>query len=141
MPVEAGLTPGVMLAVRVVGLPAATGLGLADPVPKGAPVSSGVREKSSTARPSSAPLASVSVQRIQMVAPGGMLTVMEAPRAVLSAAALPFLAPTVAVSGVTKLRAGTPAQVPLTRSVAVVLYSKLSWSVRAAVPRRHSSPV
>src|SRR5689334_17912490 len=62
----------------------------------------GVSEKSSTARPSSAPLASVSFQRIQKVAPLAMLkdeTVDES--AVRSAAALPFLAPTVAVSGVT----------------------------------------
>src|SRR4051794_26241040 len=102
----------------------------------------GVREKSSTARPSSAPVASVSFQRIQNVAPLGMLrdeTVEES--AVRSAAALPFLAPAVAVSGVTKFSAATFVQVPVTRSVALVLYSKLTWSVRAAVPRRHSSPL
>src|SRR3954466_3854374 len=102
----------------------------------------GVREKSSTARPSSAPVASVSFQRIQKVAPVAMLkdeTVDE--RAVRSAAALPFLAPAVTVSGVTKLSAATFVQVPVTRSVALRLYSKFIWSVRPAVPRRHSSPL
>src|SRR5436305_1453048 len=102
----------------------------------------GVREKSSTARPSSAPVASVSFQRIQKVAPLGMLKeeIVEE-SAVRSAAALPFLAPVVAVSGVTKFKAATPVQVPVTRSVAFVLYSKFIRSVRAAVPRRHSSPL
>ena len=102
----------------------------------------GVSEKSSTARPSSAPVASVSVQRIQNVAPFAMLkpvTVDES--AVRSAAALPFFAPVVTVSGVTKFSAATPVYVPVTRSVALRLYSKLIWSVRAAVPRRHSSPL
>src|SRR4051794_24922484 len=80
----------------------------------------GVSEKSSTARPSSAPVASWSFQRIQKVAPLAMLsaeTVEES--AVRSAAALPFLAPAVTVSGVTKLRAATFVQVPVTRSVAL----------------------
>src|SRR2546423_12360347 len=63
----------------------------------------GVIEKSSTASPSSAPVASVSFQRIQNVAPLGILNpLMVELRAVRSAAALPFLAPVVAVSGVTK---------------------------------------
>src|SRR6058998_2781729 len=66
----------------------------------------GVREKSSTASPSSAPAALVSVQWIQKVAPFGMLRdEMVDEMAVRSAAALPFFAPTVPVSGVTKLRA------------------------------------
>ena len=84
----------------------------------------------------------MSFQRIQKVAPLAMLEreIVEE-SAVRSAAALPFLAPAVAVSGVTKLRAATPVQVPVTRSVALVLYSKLIWSVRPAVPRRHSSPL
>ena len=103
----------------------------------------GVSEKSSTARPSSAPVASMSVQRIQKVAPLAMLkrrrSVDES--AVRSPAALPFFAPAVAVSGVTKFSAATSVQVPVTRSVALVLYSKFIWSVRAAVPRRHSSPL
>src|SRR5438045_3732628 len=74
----------------------------------------GVREKSCTARPSSAPVASVSFQRIQKVAPLAIeseLKVVES--AVRSAAALPFLAPVVAVSGVTKLSAATPVHVPV----------------------------
>src|SRR6516164_713632 len=108
MPVDAGLTPGMMLAVKVVELPAATGLGLADPVPEGAPVPSGVSEKSSTARPSSAPVASKSVQRIQNVAPSAMLSVMLELRAVRLPAALPSLAPTVVVKGETMLRAAAP---------------------------------
>src|SRR6185436_19512719 len=93
----------------------------------------GVREKSSTARPSSAPVASASFQRIQNVAPLAMLSeeIVEE-SAVRSAAALPFFAPVVAVSGVTKLRAATLVQVPVTRSVAFVLYSKFIWSVRPA---------
>src|SRR3954468_474057 len=102
----------------------------------------GVSEKSSTARPSSAPVASVSFQRIQNVAPLAMLSdVIVEESAVRSAAALPFLAPAVTVSGVTKLRAATFVQVPVTRSTALRLYSKFIWSVRAAVPRRHSSPL
>ena len=102
----------------------------------------GVSEKSSTDRPSSAPVASISVQRIQNVAPLAMLKpgIIEE-SAVRSAAALPFLAPTVTVSGVTKLSGAWLVQVPVVRSVALVLYSKLIWSVRPAVPRRHSSPV
>ena len=56
----------------------------------------GVSEKSSTARPSSAPVASVSVQRIQNVAPLAMLSAgIVEESAVRSAAALPFLAPVV----------------------------------------------
>src|SRR5436305_1225782 len=102
----------------------------------------GVREKSSTARPSSAPVASVSFQRIQKVAPLAMLSdVIVEESAVRSAAALPFLAPVVAVSGVTKLRAATPVQGPVTRSVACRLYSKSIWSVRPPDPRRHASPL
>src|SRR4051794_25771929 len=80
----------------------------------------GVMEKSSTAKPSSAPVASVSFQRIQKVAPLAMLSdVIVEESAVRSAAALPFLAPVVTVSGVTKLRAATFVQVPVTRSVAL----------------------
>src|SRR3954465_5768460 len=102
----------------------------------------GVSERSSTARPSSAPVASVSFQRIQKVAPLGIdRAEIVDESAVRSAAALPFLAPVVAVSGVTKFRAATLVQVPVTRSVALVLYSKFIWSVRPAVPRRHSSPL
>src|SRR3954449_9360343 len=102
----------------------------------------GVREKPSTARPSSGPVAWVSFQRIQNVAPLARLRdVIVEESAVRSAAAFPFLAPAVTVSGVTKLRAATFVQVPVTRSVALRLYSKFIWSVRAAVPRRHSSPL
>src|SRR3954469_16829486 len=89
------------------------------------PTPFGVSEKSSTDRPSSAPVASVSVQRMKNVAPFGIDTVIVVERAVRSAAALPFFAPAVTVSGVTKLSAGTPVYVPVERSVAFVLYSKL----------------
>src|SRR4051794_31569802 len=141
MPVE--VEPGVTRTESVVALPAVTGFGLAEPTPERemAPPC-GVSEKSSTARPSSAPVASWSFQRIQKVAPLGMLSeliVLE--RAVRSAAALPFLAPAVTVSGVTKLSAATLIQVPVTRSVELRLYSKFIWSVRPAVPRRHCSPL
>src|SRR4029450_8022811 len=116
--VDAGLTPGVMLAVNVVELPAATGLGLAEPVPEGSPVPNGVREKSSTARPSSALVTSTSVQRIHTVAPAARLRVIVELRAVLSAAALPFLAPADARSGVKKLSAATSLHDPVVRLVA-----------------------
>src|SRR3954454_14583480 len=54
----------------------------------------GVSEQSSTARPSSAPVASVSLQRIQTVAPLAMDNEeIVDDIAVLSAAALPFFAP------------------------------------------------
>ena len=86
----------------------------------------GVTEISSIASPSSAPEASVSVQRIKKLAPFGMLKpVMVELRAVRSPAALPFFAPIVAVSGVMKLSAATPVYVPVERSVASVLISKL----------------
>ena len=102
----------------------------------------GVIEKSSTARPSSAPEALLSIQWIKKDAPLGIFRpeIVEE-IAVRSAAPLPFFAPVVTVSGVTKLSAATPVYVPVERSVALVLISKLIWSVRAAVPSRHSSPV
>src|ERR1044071_4999516 len=57
----------------------------------------GVREKSSTARPSSAPAASRSVQRIQNVAPFAMVSpVIVLVMAVRLAALLPSRAPAVA---------------------------------------------
>ena len=84
----------------------------------------------------------MSVQRIQKVAPLAMLSAgIVDESAVRSAAALPFFAPAVAVSGVTKLSAATFVQVPVTRSVAFRLYSKFIWSVRPAGPSRHSSPL
>ena len=46
--------------------------------------------------------------------------------AACEAAALPFLAPTVAVSGVTTFSPGTFVHVPLVGSVAFVLSAKLS---------------
>ncbi len=102
----------------------------------------GVIEKSSTPRPSSAPEAFVSVQRIQNVAPFAIESAgTDELIAVRFAAAFPSLAPTVAVTGVTKFSAATPVQAPVTRSVALRLYSKLIWSVRAAVPSLHCSPV
>ena len=69
----------------------------------------------------------MSVQRIQTVAPFGIESPeMLALNAVCEAAALPFLAPTVAVSGVTTFSPGTFVHVPLVGSVAFVLYAKLS---------------
>ncbi len=67
----------------------------------------GVSEKSSTARPSSAPgTRSLSAQRIQKVPPFGILKpVMVKLRAVRFEAALPFRAPTVPViTGLEKSR-------------------------------------
>src|SRR6476619_7470517 len=60
----------------------------------------GVIEKSSMARPSSAPDAARSDQRIQNVLPGAIESpvIVIGPMTVRSAAALPFLAPVVAVS-------------------------------------------
>lgn len=86
----------------------------------------GVSEKSSTANPSSAPETLESVQRIQKVAPLAIesaLIVLE--RAVRLAATLPSSAPTVVVKGLIKLSAATPVQVPVAKSVALVLYPKL----------------
>ena len=83
----------------------------------------GVKLKSSTASPSSAPEESVSVQRIQKVAPFAMLSpVIVLLIAVRSAAAFPFFAPVVTVSGVTKFSADTLVQVPVVKLVASVLY-------------------
>src|SRR5260370_799117 len=142
-PVLAGLAPGATVTLSKVVLPTVTGFGVAEPVPLGLDEPAvGVREKSSTASPSSAPLASKSVQWIQKVAPLAMFKelIVEL-MAVRSAAALPFLAPTVTVSGVVKLSAATATQVPTVTLVAFRLYSKLRRSVRPAVPKRHSSPV
>src|SRR4051794_7020198 len=106
------------------------------------PTGLGVIEKSSTARPSSAPLASISVHRIQTQSPLGMFRpVIVELSAVRRAAAFPFLAPITDVSGVTKFSAVTLVHVPVVRSVASKLYWKLIWSVRVAVPFRHSSPL
>ena len=95
-PVLGGSEPGVTLTVSSVS-PAATLDGFALPTAVG-PVETtepcGVSEKSSMARPSSAPLASKSIQRIQNVAPGGMLSpVIVALKTVRFAAALPSFAP------------------------------------------------
>src|SRR5436305_12328438 len=81
----------------------------------------GVSEKSSTARPSSAPVASVSVQRMKKEAPFGIVRpVIVVERAVRSAAALPFFAPAVTVPGVTKFSVATPVYAPGEGAVAVV---------------------
>ena len=99
-------------------------------------------EKSSIARPSSAPVPSASFQRRQNVAPLAMFRpLMVAASVVRLPTALPSLAPTVAVLGVTKSSALTSTQVPVVSEVASRLYWKSSWSARAAVPRRHCSPV
>ncbi len=84
----------------------------------------------------------MSVQRIQNVAPFAMPSdgIVD-DSAVRLPAALPSFAPAVAVFGVTKFSAVTAVHVPVVRFVASVLYSKLSWSVRVIVPRRHCSPV
>ena len=102
----------------------------------------GVMLKSSTARPSSAPEASPSSQRMQKLAPLAIDRLpMVSLRAVRLAAALPSLAPVVAVFGVLKFSVATLVQAPVVNEVALRLYSKPRLSARAAVPRRHSSPV
>src|SRR6185436_10528820 len=100
-----------------------------------------VSEKSSMPRPSSAPVASTSVQRIQKLAPFAILNpgIVEL-RAMRFAGALPSSAPTVGpVIGGLKSSALTSIQVPVVRLVALVLYWK---SIRSAIerpvaPRRH----
>src|ERR1043166_2387033 len=94
---DAGVAEGVGVA-EAVGVPDGVGVGVAPPEPFG------VTEKSSTARPSSAPPASKSIQRIKNVAPFGMFNdEIVAEMAVRSGAELPSLAPAVpAVSGVVK---------------------------------------
>ena len=101
-----------------------------------------VTETSSMARPSSAPLASASFQRRQNVLPLAMDRLpIVADSAVRLPAALPSFAPVVAVLGVMKSSAFTSTHVPVVSEVASRLYWKSIWSVRAAVPRRHCSPV
>ena len=125
-PVLAGFVPGVTATVNSVELPASTELGVAAPVPLGlvvAPLEFGVSEKSSTARPSSEPVALKSLQRIQNVAPLGMLSPLIVPEmAVRLPAALPSRAATVATFGDEKLSAATVVHVPVFRPVASVLY-------------------
>src|SRR5262249_43713708 len=99
-----------------------------------------VRLKSSTARPSSAPEALKSVQRIQSVAPAG--TEIEEIVAARLAVAGGTTAPTVVVKGDEKSRASTSVHVPVARLVASRLYWKSSRSApRPAVPSRYCSPV
>src|SRR5262245_5371195 len=71
--IATGGTPCVTSTRSSVDCPERIVDGDADPCPVGPTFSRGVIEKSSTARPSSAPLALKSVQRIQNVAPFGML--------------------------------------------------------------------
>src|SRR5215218_4206133 len=106
----------------------------------------GVSEKSSTDRPSSAPVASKLFQRIQTVAPLAMprlLIVLLI--AVRLAAALPSRVPATAavLIGLMKSSGSTSVQVPVVRLVALVLYWKSMRSSRAAtvLPMRHCSPL
>jgi len=106
----------------------------------------GVSENSSTARPSSAPLALRSFHRIQKVAP---LAIDCPPTLSLMAdrfaAALPLSAPATAavLIGLTKSSALTSVQVPVVKLVALRLNWKPIRSSRAAavLPMRHCSPV
>src|ERR1051325_463687 len=104
MPVLFGEVAGVTVTVSLVVSPDCSVLGLAAPVPlRATGATLGVRLKSSTDRPSSELVASMSVKRIQNVAPLAMLnpvTVEES--AVRSLGALPYLLLTVTVSGVTR---------------------------------------
>ena len=85
--------------------------------------STGVSEKSSTARPSSAPEALTSVHRMQKPLP---LAMARPPiwlaMAVRLAASLPSFAPVPTVFGVLKSSASTSTQVPSVRPVASRLY-------------------
>ena len=144
-PVLGGPLPGVTVTVRRVVSPGSSAFGLAAPTPEGLVVTSplAVRAKSSTARPSSAPEALKSVQRIQKVAPGAMFTGMVAVSNVWFA--LPSSAPTTpVVIGLEKSSASTSIQVAPDEPspVALTLYWKSSRSgPRLAVPRRHCSPL
>src|SRR5262249_35842948 len=113
-----------------------------------APGVSGVSEKSSTPRPSSAvpgPPRSKSGQRIRNVAPGAMLTgVIVKLRAVRFAARFPFSAPEApVVIGLLKSSELTSVQVPVVRLVAFVLYwkSRRSAATVPVAPFRDCSPV
>ena len=82
-----------------------------------------VSEKSSMAKPSSAPVASKSTQRRQNVLPTGIETLLiVAAKSWRLPAALPSLAPTVAVLGVLKSSPSTSTQVPVVSEVALRLY-------------------
>ena len=145
IPVLVGLVPGVTVTVRRVGFPAPTVEGFATPVPVGLVAEDpfGVIAKSSTATPSSAPVAFKSVQRMKKVVP---LVILK-PLIVLLmlvrfAEALPSSAPgEPAVTGLVKSRVLSSVYVPLVRLVASVLSWKSRRSVRPAVPNRHCSPV
>ena len=101
-----------------------------------------VMEKSSTESPSSAPDASRSFQRTQNVPPLAIDTLLIVElSATRFAAALPSLAPVVAVTGVMKSSAFTSTHAPVVSDVALRLYWKSIWSVREALPSRHCSPV
>src|SRR6185503_10714255 len=102
-----------------------------------------VTEKSSTERPSSAPEALKSSQRIQKLEPVGIESpVITEESAVRLPAALPSIAPTAATTlGLLKSSALTSVHVPVVRLVAFRLYWKSSRSgPRLRVPSRHSSP-
>ncbi len=145
-PVLVGLAPGVTVTVSSVVPPTCTSDGLDAPMPLGLVGPAGavaVSAKLSTARPSSEPAALRSVQRIQKVAPAGMLRAVIAPEmAVRLAVALPSSAPVVGpVTGAVKSSASASTQVPVVRLVAFRLYWKSRRSTRASAPRRHCSPV
>ena len=117
-----GVAVAVAVAVAVgLGVPVAVAVavGVGD-----APVTFAVIEKSSTARPSSAPVASTSLKRMKKVAPFGMFRpVIVEEMAVRLAAALPSSAPAVpAVTGGLKSRAFASKYVPVDKSVALRLY-------------------
>jgi hypothetical protein len=103
----------------------------------------GVRQKSSTPNPSSAPAALKSFQRIQNVVPLAIACpVIVNVTAKRFAGKLPSNAPTVpAELGALKSSWSTSVHVPVVRLVASVLYWKSSRSVRPVAPSRHCSPV
>jgi hypothetical protein len=80
-------------------------------------------EKSSTAKPSSEPVASKSVHRNQNVASAGSVNASVAKRAVLFSVSFPFRVPTLPLLfGVRKSSASKSNQVPLVNEVASRLY-------------------
>jgi hypothetical protein len=121
--------------------------GVVDETEGAASVASGVREKSSTARPSSEPAGSKSIQRIQKAEPAAIEAGTVAATAVRFAAAFPSSATAAAPSviGEEKSSASASVHVPVVRLVASVLIWKSRRSARPVVaqavqPNRHCSP-
>src|SRR5215207_4590355 len=136
----------LIVTFELTGTPTASSTGTVASTAGAGSALCGVTLRSSTASPSSAPLALKSCQRIHNPLPLGTLRPTIEPKIVARfAAAFPSRAPTMGavLIGLEKSRESTSTHEPLVRLVASRLYWKSILSSRAAaiLPMRHCSPV